>query len=93
MSNIKAPKTDTEFRISYAQSWNLAVAVLSEEEKNKSEKFNLEPKLLAWQKYFYDKLVTELIEKEGNEALNKLNTDRSDKIAKHKIDAVEDLDD
>lgn len=39
-----------------------------------------------------DEGLDEIIEAKGQQALNKLNTDRSDKIAKHKIDAVEDLD-
>lgn len=87
---IKAPKTDTEHRISFAQSWNLAAEMTSNANLPRPQKEKL---LEEWQKYFYQKLVLDLVEKEGNEALNKLNTDRSDKIAKHKIDAVEDLDD
>ena len=92
---IKAPKTDTEFRISYAQSWNLAVALIAPryQAMEKVDPILAQETLESWQKYFYQKLVLDLVEKEGNEALNKLNTDRSDKIAKHKIDAVEDLDD
>ena len=88
---IKAPKTDTEFRISYAQSWNLAVAMVSNLKYPKMEIYQEE--MEKWQKYFYQKLVLDLVEKEGTEALNKLNTDKPDKLAKHKADFVEDLSD
>ena len=86
---IKAPKTDTEFRISYAQSWNLAVAMVSNLKYPKMEIYQEE--MEKWQKYFYQKLVLDLVEKEGTEALNKLNSDRPDKVEKHKLDYVYDL--
>lgn len=48
-------KQDTQDRIAYAQSWNLAVAVLSE--KNKFHSDELQHNIEYWQKYFYEKLT------------------------------------
>lgn len=89
MNNIKAPKTDTEYRISFAQSWNLAVAMMANhiEISGDEHKKHLE----RWQKYFYQKLVLDFVESEGKDALNKLNSDPLDKAHKHRQDFVEDL--
>ena len=83
------PKTDTDFRIAFAQSWNLAVAIVA-------PIYNLDsdickPILEGWQKYFYDKLVTEPLEEDLKSNINKLNSDRPDKKSKHTLDFVEDL--
>lgn len=98
---IKAPKTDTEHRISFAQSWNLAVTMIPDEWKlelrlkhfHESSRETIINELERWQKYFYQKLVLDFVESEGKDALNKLNTDKPDKLAKHKADFVEDLSD
>ena len=92
------PKTDTDFRIAFAQSWNLAVALIAPvvprlteptnekevRERNKALKDTMED----WQKYFYDKLVTEPLKED---MIKQTNGDKSDKIAKHRIDYIEDL--
>ena len=89
--NKLIPKTDTEFRISFAQSYNLAVALVAgyvsavvnpEGTKNEIEK---------WQKYFYQKLVGDFEEAELKANLNQLNSDKSDKKAKAEFSFVEDL--
>ena len=84
---IKAPKTDTEHRISFAQSWNLAVAIYGPSIPSKIARENIE----IWQQYLYQKLVLDFVESEGKDALNKLNTDRSDKVQKHTLDVIYDL--
>ena len=98
---IKAPKTDTEHRISFAQSWNLAVALIApvvprlteptNEKEVKERNKALRDTIENWQKYFYQKLVLDFVESEGKDALNKLNTVRSDKVQKHTLDVIYDL--
>ena len=89
------PRTDTDYRIAYAQSFNLAVAMVAPlygDTKNRLDTPEAKERIELWQAYFYKKLVDDCIEDDLEDNLKKLNSDRSDKVAKHRIDYIEDLD-
>lgn len=89
--NKLAPKTDTEYRIAYAQSWNLAVAMVAPERRAsplmKDVKHETQKILKHWQTFFYDQLVTKF-EEELKKEQNKKEV-----RAKSELDFVQDLED
>lgn len=61
------PRTDTDFRIAFAQSWNLAVAMVARSPSKLDEV--MKERLEEWQVYFYKKLVDEPLTEDINNQL------------------------
>lgn len=61
LKNKDAEKQELQYekedRISYAQSFNLAVNMLSDKEKEEDDTASAETKIKMWQKWFYEKLT------------------------------------
>ena len=74
--------SDLDRRISYAQSWNLAVGTLGRLEGGplNDESPKAKKMLEAWQSYFYDKLVTELEDELENREAGKRKPDHKKQV-------------
>lgn len=69
------PQTDIDKKIMYAQSWNLAAQVMSNNKDTKSIEF--EEELDEWQEYFYDKLMQPYAELENQKSVEMEKKDQA----------------
>ncbi len=80
------PQSDIDFRIAFAQSHNLSVALVAPSTQNWRANNEIEEKLEYWQAYFYKKLVTEPIA-EAKEAVRK-EKGYPDEILNNEVDDI-----